>query len=67
MSEIDDLESLFLNDIPLIDTRAPVEFNKGSLPLASNLPLIIDEEREAVGICYGLGTNSSTASLKRNV
>ena len=52
MSEIDDLESLFLNDIPLIDTRAPVEFNKGSLPLASNLPLMIDEEREAVGICY---------------
>ena len=52
MSEIDDLEALFLHDIPLIDTRAPVEFSKGSLPLASNLPLMIDEEREAVGICY---------------
>ena len=52
MDEIDDLESLFLNDIPLIDTRAPVEFSKGSLPLATNLPLMIDEEREAVGTCY---------------
>ena len=52
MNEIDDLESLFLHDTPLIDTRAPVEFSKGSLPLASNLPLMIDEEREAVGICY---------------
>ena len=52
MDEIDDLESLFLNDIPLIDTRAPAEFSKGSLPLATNLPLMIDEEREAVGICY---------------
>ena len=52
MDEIDDLASLFLRDIPLIDTRAPVEFNKGSLPLAINLPLMIDAEREAVGICY---------------
>ena len=52
MDEIDDLESLFLHDVPLIDTRAPAEFSKGSLPLATNLPLMIDEEREAVGICY---------------
>jgi len=52
MDEIDDLESLFLKDTPLIDTRAPVEFDKGSLPLAINLPLMVDAEREAVGICY---------------
>lgn len=52
MDEIDDLESLFLHDIPLIDARAPVEFSQGSLPLAVNLPLMIDDEREAVGIRY---------------
>ncbi len=52
MDEIDDLESLFLRDTPLIDARAPVEFSKGSPPLAVNLPLMLDEEREAVGIRY---------------
>ena len=52
MTEIDDLESLLLDDTPLIDTRSPVEFAKGSLPTAINLPLLTDEEREAVGTCY---------------
>ena len=52
MTQIDDLESLLLNDIPLIDTRSPVEFAKGSLPTAINLPLMTNEEREAVGTCY---------------
>jgi len=43
---------LFLTDIPLMDTRAPVEFNKGSFPNAVNLPLMTDNERELVGTCY---------------
>lgn len=52
MTEIDDLQTLCLSDIPLIDTRSPSEFAKGSLPSATNLPLMNDEERAAVGICY---------------
>lgn len=52
MTEIDDLETLLLDDTPLIDTRSPVEFAKGSLPTAINLPLMTDEEREAVGTLY---------------
>ena len=52
MTEIDDLESLLRDDTPLIDTRSPVEFAKGSLPTAINLPLMTDVEREAVGTCY---------------
>ena len=43
---------LFVNDIPLIDVRAPVEFNRGAFPTAQNLPLLDDRQREAVGICY---------------
>ncbi len=35
-----------------MDTRAPVEFAKGSFPTAINLPLMSDAEREQVGICY---------------
>ena len=52
MTEIDELESLLRDDTPLIDTRSPIEFAKGSLPTAINLPLMTNEEREAVGTCY---------------
>lgn len=52
MHTIDDFASILLNDTPLIDTRAPVEFAKGSLPTAVNLPLMSDSEREQVGTCY---------------
>ena len=52
MTEIDDLKSVFLSETPLIDTRSPSEFAKGSLPTAVNLPLMTDQEREAVGIRY---------------
>lgn len=38
--------------LPLIDTRAPVEFAKGSFPGAVNLPLMTDSERQKVGTCY---------------
>ena len=43
---------LFLNDVPLMDARAPIEFSKGAFPGALNLPLMNDEERHLVGICY---------------
>ncbi len=37
---------------PLIDVRSPVEFAKGGVPGAVNLPLLNDEERAAVGRTY---------------
>ena len=45
-------EELFLRDRSLIDTRAPIEFARGSFPGAVNLPLMTDVEREQVGIRY---------------
>ena len=48
----DDYQSLFANDIPLMDTRAPVEFAQGAFPQSENLPLMTDDERAAVGTCY---------------
>jgi tRNA 2-selenouridine synthase len=35
-----------------MDTRAPIEFARGSFPGAVNLPLMNDAERAAVGTCY---------------
>lgn len=49
---IDNYRELFLNDIPLIDVRAPIEFIQGAFPHASNLPLLNDDERHAIGIRY---------------
>ncbi|WP_315982767.1 rhodanese-like domain-containing protein [Aliamphritea spongicola] len=43
---------LFLNDTPMIDLRAPVEFKQGAFPSAVSLPLMSNEEREKVGTCY---------------
>lgn len=41
-----------LSRLKLIDVRAPVEFDKGHFPGAINLPLMNNEERHKVGICY---------------
>lgn len=49
---VDDFAELFINDVALIDVRAPVEFAQGSFPYAVNIPLMNDKEREAVGIRY---------------
>lgn len=46
------LRRLFLEDTPLLDVRAPVEFAHGSFPCAVNLPILDDEERHQIGICY---------------
>jgi len=50
--DVTDYRRLFLHDTPMMDTRAPVEFNKGSFPGAVNLPLMNDLERQRVGTCY---------------
>jgi tRNA 2-selenouridine synthase len=47
-----DLRALFLADVPLLDTRAPLEFARGAFPTAVNLPLMSDEERAQVGTRY---------------
>ncbi|MCO6055699.1 tRNA 2-selenouridine(34) synthase MnmH [Pseudomonas sp. MOB-449] len=43
---------IFLNDLPMMDARAPVEFSKGAFPHTLNLPLMTDIERQKVGTCY---------------
>ena len=47
-----DYRRLFLEDTPLVDVRAPIEFNKGAFPQSINHPLMNDEERAKVGTCY---------------
>lgn len=46
------IRQLLANETPIIDVRAPIEFNQGAMPNAINLPLMNNEERAAVGTCY---------------
>ena len=60
---IDDFRSVVTQRRPLIDLRAPVEFARGSFPGAVNLPLLSDEEREAVGTTYKREGNRAAVAL----
>jgi tRNA 2-selenouridine synthase len=50
--DTDDYRALFLQHTPMIDLRAPAEFARGAFPGSISLPLMTDEERAQVGICY---------------
>ena len=52
MNDGTDYRAILTADTPLIDVRAPVEFQQGAIPGAINLPLMNDDERAAVGTCY---------------
>ena len=58
-----DFRQIVLDDVPLIDVRAPVEFEGGALPNAVNLPLMSNEERHLVGIRYKEQGNAEAVKL----
>jgi tRNA 2-selenouridine synthase len=45
-------KNIFTTQTPLLDVRAPCEFAQGAFPHTTNLPLLSDEERHDVGLCY---------------
>lgn len=57
------LEKLFTDEITLIDARSPIEFTQGAFPNAINLPLLSDEQRHLVGICYKEQGQSAAIAL----
>lgn len=58
-----DYLTIFLNDIPLLDVRAPVEFSRGAFPLAFNAPLLDDQQRELIGTEYKAAGQDSAIEL----
>lgn len=52
LTQIEDYAALFLNETPMVDLRAPVEFAQGAFPHTASLPLMSDEERAQVGTRY---------------
>lgn len=45
-------KELFLNNVPMMDMRAPIEFKKGAFPNTASLPLMTDSERQKIGTSY---------------
>ena len=47
-----DFKQLFINDVPLMDVRAAVEFEAGAFPSAVNRPLLDNQQRHEIGSLY---------------
>ena len=63
LPQIDDFKSIVINHTPLIDVRAPVEFIQGAFETSINLPLMNNEERHKVGVCYKEHGNAAAVNL----
>jgi tRNA 2-selenouridine synthase len=60
---VHDFRSIVLQNRPLLDVRAPVEYERGAFPGSVNLPLLNDEERRIVGIRYKQSGNAAAVEL----
>ena len=60
---VNDFQNIVLQQHPLIDLRAPIEFEKGAFPDSINLPLMSDEERHLVGKRYKEAGNEKAVEL----
>ena len=63
LAQSDDFKSIVLNQTPLIDVRAAIEFEKGAFINSVNLPLMDNRERHLVGIEYKKRGSESATKL----
>ena len=70
-----DIERIILDNIPLLDVRAPVEFDRGCIGDAISAPLLDNQQHEMIGTEYAnngqeaaiaLGLGSVTDAIKEN-
>lgn len=64
---IEEFRSIVLENRPLIDVRAPIEFAKGAFPHAINIPIMNNEERHLIGIRYKEKGNASAIQLGKEL
>lgn len=63
LRKTNDFKSIVLNDTKLIDVRAPIEYEKGAMYNTVNLPILTNEERHIIGICYKENGNEEATKL----
>lgn len=52
VDDTDNYHKLFIHDTPMMDVRAPVEFEKGAFPNTVNKPILDDSQRAEIGKRY---------------
>ena len=52
LPQIDNYRLLFTDSLPMIDVRAPIEYQRGAFPKACNLPIMDNLDRHEIGIAY---------------
>ena len=58
-----DHATILRDNIPILDVRAPIEFERGHLPNSVNLPILTNDERSQVGIAYKQHGNAAAVKL----
>jgi len=59
----DDFRKIIIDEVPLIDVRAPIEFEKGSFRNTVNIPILSNKQRELVGKKYKEEGNEAATKL----
>jgi len=62
-----DFLSIVLNETPLLDVRAPIEFDKGAFINATNIAILEDKERHLVGTKYKQEGNAAAVKLAESL
>jgi len=60
-------EALFLANTPMLDVRAPIEYEKGAFPNTCNSPILTNEERHQVGITYKTSGQDEAIALANSL
>ncbi|MBF0206588.1 MAG: tRNA 2-selenouridine(34) synthase MnmH [Oligoflexia bacterium] len=63
----DNFKRIILQNIPLLDVRSEVEFIKGAIPLAQNIPILNSYERDMVGKTYKRDGQSEAIELGKKL
>ncbi|MCY4128508.1 MAG: tRNA 2-selenouridine(34) synthase MnmH [Gammaproteobacteria bacterium] len=58
-----DYDTILRENLPVLDVRAPTEFERGCIPNSTNLPILNDNERARVGIAYRERGNAAALDL----
>jgi tRNA 2-selenouridine synthase len=58
-----DFKKIAIENIPLLDVRAPIEYEKGAFLNSINIPILNNEERHIIGTCYKEKGNEEATKL----
>ena len=60
-----DYKNIIINELPLLDVRASIEFEKGAFINSTNIPILTTDERHIIGICYKEKGNEEATKLRK--